>query len=122
MRTKIAAALKLSALTAVLAVGSFSCGEDHGSGMLTAPTGVNAMVLAGPAVHLTWQDTANEHHYSIERKDGTGEFREISTKEINMTVYHDADVKTGMYSYRIAGASHDGTKGPYSAVVTAMVP
>lgn len=123
MRTKIEDSLKVSVLAAALAVGSFSCAGDDGagSGMLTAPAGVKAMILPGPAVHLTWQDTPSEHHYAIERKDAAGELKEF-TKEINMTAYHDADVKSGMYTYRVAGALHDGTKGPYSAEVTAVVP
>jgi len=123
MRTTIERALKVACLAAVMGMASPSCGGDHaGDGMLTAPTDVKAVILAGPAVHLTWKDTASEHHYSIQRKGSTGDFMEIGTEEINMMAYHDAAVMTGTYSYRVAGAKHDGTLGPFSEVVTATVP
>jgi hypothetical protein len=122
MRKTIEGLLKISCLAAVLGLASSSCGGDHAGDMLTAPAEVKAMVLAGPAVHLTWKDTASEHHYSIQRKGSTGDFMEIGTEEINKTAYHDAAVMTGTYSYRVAAAKHDGTLGPFSEVVTATVP
>ena len=62
------------------------------------------LLLAGPAVHLTWKDTSSaEHHFSIERKTGSGAFAEIATELLNKDAHHDANVQSGMtYTYRVA--------------------
>jgi hypothetical protein len=113
-----------------LGLSVMGCGgvddEDGGDGPLTSPADPTAMLLAGPAVHLTWKDTATEHHYTVERKVGGGSFEEFDTTLINITQYHDANKGNtwvpGLYTYRIAGSKADGTKGPYSAEVSATVP
>jgi hypothetical protein len=107
-----------------LAVGSCGGDDDHGGGgALTAPPELMAVPVAGPAMHVTWKDIADEHHYSVERKEGSGAFTEVSTTLLNVTQYHDASVESGKtYTYRVAGAHSDLTKGPFSAEVTATIP
>ena len=80
------------------------------------------MILPGPAVHLTWKDTASEHHYLIQRKAGAGTWEDLSTTTFDVTQYHDAAVEAGKsYAYRIAGADKDSKVGPFSAEVGATV-
>jgi hypothetical protein len=129
MRLYLSTHLKTCLFVAFAAVSSFGCGGDDsspgggGPGGLTAPAELKAMVLPGPAVHLTWKDTPTEHHFSIERKTGTGAFMEISTENINIMAHHDASVTAGTtYTYRIAGASSSNEKSPYSNEVTVTVP
>jgi hypothetical protein len=97
-------------------------GTAHG-GALTAPTEAKVVPLPGPALHVTWKDTATEHHFSIERKEGAGAFAEIGTALQNAMAYHDADVVSGKtYTYRIAGSKENLEKGPFSPEVSATVP
>lgn len=113
----------LVAMTAsFLAISGCGGGHHSAGGPLVAPTELKAIILAGPAVHLTWKDTPSEHHYSIERKDEAGAFKEIDTNDPNETSYHDANVVTGSYSYRIASGGSAGDKSPYSEAVTIAVP
>jgi hypothetical protein len=122
--------LRALLMAGCLGLSVMACGggdDDHGGdGALTAPAEPKAMLVAGPAVHLTWKDIATEHHYTVERKVGTGNFVEFDTTLINTTQYHDANKGEpwvpGLYTYRIAGSGADGTKGPYSAEVSATVP
>lgn len=100
-----------------------SCGGGEGGAQLTAPTDVKAMPVAGPAVHVTWKDTASEHHYSVERKQGSEAFKEIGTELLNITAHHDANVESGKtYTYRIASMGAGSEKSAYSAEVSAAVP
>jgi hypothetical protein len=120
--------LKASMFALLVGSAAVSCGGDDGDGgggggALVAPTNFKAVILAGPAVHLTWTDTPSEHHYTIERKVGAGAFKAIEPPlNFNIVQYHDADVTTGTYTYRIAGGSQTGMMSPYSAEVTAVVP
>jgi len=122
MQTRIAQMLRGLALAAVFGPLSMSCGGGDDGG-LTAPTNVKAVPVAGPAVHVTWTDTATEHHFSIERKEGAGAFKEVGTELLNITAHHDATVESGKtYTYRLASVAMNGDKSAYSAEVTATVP
>jgi hypothetical protein len=117
--------LRTFLLVSCLAAAVGSCGGDdeHGGGGLTAPAELKAAPVAGPAMHVTWKDIASEHHYSVERKEGSGQFVEVTTTLLNVTQYHDVDVQSGKsYTYRVAGAHSDLMKGPLSAEVTATIP
>jgi hypothetical protein len=118
--------LRTCLLASCLALAVGSCGGDdsHGAGdTLTAPGELKAVPVAGPAMHVTWKDIASEHHYSVERKEGSGQFTEVSTTLLNVTQYHDANVESGKtYTYRVAGAHSDLMKGPFSTEVTAAIP
>jgi fibronectin type 3 domain-containing protein len=100
-----------------------SCGGDASpEAGLKAPTNVKVTSVAGPAAHLTWDDTANEENFVVERKTGGADFAEVDKREFNQTTYHDADVTVGMtYSYRVAATSKKDGKSPYSAPVTLTV-
>jgi hypothetical protein len=107
--------------TAVVGCGGDS--NDSGDGTLAAPVELKAEVVPGPAVHVTWKDIANEHHYVVERKaPSDSAFKDLGTTVFNVLQYHDADVEVGKsYVYRVAGGKADNTKGPYSAEVTTAV-
>jgi hypothetical protein len=123
MQTRIVPAFRSVILAGLLGALAISCGGSEDGGGLTAPTDVKAMPVAGPAVHVTWKDTATEHHFSIERKEGAGDFKEIGTELLNITAHHDANVDAGKsYTYRLASVAASGEKSAYSAEVTATVP
>lgn len=120
--------LRCLVIAGCLGLSVMGCGdgdEDHGAagGALTAPTEAKVVPVPGPALHVTWKDTATEHHFSIERKEGSGAFAEIGTALQNALAYHDADVVSGKtYTYRIAAANESLEKGPFSPEVSATVP
>lgn len=123
MQTRIVPLFRSFVLAGILGALAISCGGSDDAGGLTPPTDVKAMPQAGPAVHVTWKDTATEHHFSIERKEGTGAFKEIGTELINITAHHDAAVDSGKtYTYRLASVAASGDKSAYSAEATATVP
>lgn len=128
MKLTLKNALRISVLAGCLTGAVVGCGggdddTSGGGGALVAPNELKAVILAGPAVHLTWKDTPGEHHYSIERKEGDGTFTEISTTVLNVTQYHDANVTAGKtYTYRVAGSKETLEKGAFSAEVSATVP
>jgi hypothetical protein len=123
MQTRIVPLFRGFMLAGILGALSVSCGGSDDGGGLTAPADVKAMPVAGPAVHVTWKDTASEHHYSIERKEGAGAFKEIGTELLNIVAHHDANVESGKtYTYRIAGVAASGEKSAFSAEVSATVP
>ena len=108
---------------ALSSVAVAACGGDDSSeGGLKAPANVKVTSVAGPAAHLTWDDTPNEENFVVERKIGSADFVEVDKREFNQTTYHDADVTVGMtYSYRVAATSKKDGKSPYSSVVTLTV-
>ncbi|HEY0706383.1 MAG TPA: hypothetical protein VGG33_06280 [Polyangia bacterium] len=124
MQSNVRTILNVSLFALFVGSGAVSCGgDDAEGGALVAPTNFKAELVAGPAVHLTWTDTPSEHHYTLERKVGTGQFKAIEPPlNFNAVQYHDADVMTGTYTYRIAGGSQSGMLGPYSVEVSAVVP
>jgi hypothetical protein len=123
MQARIVPLLRSVILAGLLGALAISCGGSDDGGGLTAPADVKAMPVAGPAVHVTWKDTATEHHFSIERKEGTGAFKEIGTELLNITAHHDATVEPGKtYTYRLASVAASGEKSAFSAEATATVP
>ena len=118
-RSNVLRSLVFAALTSV-AVSA--CGGDGSEGGLKAPANVKVTSVAGPAAHLTWDDTPNEENFVVERKTGSADFVEVDKREFNQTTYHDADVTVGMtYSYRVAATSKKDGKSPYSSIVTLTV-
>jgi fibronectin type 3 domain-containing protein len=123
MHTTQSNVLKTILLTAFSVMALSACGGDDSSGGgLKAPGNVKVISVAGPAAHLTWDDTPNEENFLVERKTATGEFVKVDEREFDQTSYHDADVTIGMtYSYRVAATSKKDGKSPYSAVVMLTV-
>jgi hypothetical protein len=124
MQNTLSKGIRTTVLAALLGAGALGCGGDDssGGGTLTAVTGVKAELLPGPAVHVTWADLPNEHHYTVQRKVGAGEWKALPTVNFNILQYHDADVMAGSYTYRVAGGGKNGEMGPFSAEVAAAVP
>jgi hypothetical protein len=116
-------AIRTTVLFGVIGTSVLGCGGDDSSGdALVAVTGVKAELLPGPAVHVSWADLPNEHHYTVQRKVGAGAWQALPTVNFNILQYHDADVITGTYTYRVAGGGKNGEMGPFSAEVNATVP
>jgi fibronectin type 3 domain-containing protein len=85
----------------------------------TAPTGVAASIIAGPAVHLRWNastDNAAVHHYTVFR-DGD------ALASTTSTTLDDAAVTQGdTYAYKIVAYDTSGNPSPDSLTVRIAVP
>jgi len=101
-----------------------SCGSMDMS-MPNPPSELKAEAASGGA-HLTWKDNSdNEASFMIERKAGTAAYTQLATVPFDTTAYHDANVATGMYMYRVMAMPKDGTHGTstkYSNEVTLAAP
>jgi hypothetical protein len=84
------------------------------------PVGPDNLTAApqGAAVALAWEDHADgETGYIIERADGDGAFRALTTTRADATAYTDDDVDPGtVYRYRVRAFNGSGAS-PYSNVV-----
>lgn len=88
-----------------------ACASDDGGagGAPAAPTGLAVAKLGGGG-HLTWMDKSdNEDHFMIMRKDGGGEYAEVSTVTFNTTSFHDEPLTAGtMYTYKVMAMNASG--------------
>ena len=101
-----------------------SCGMDMS--MPNPPTDLNVEALSGGA-HLTWKDNSdNESSFMIERMVGSAAYAELATVPFDTTAYHDANLASGTYMYRVMAMPKDGTHASgtnkYSNEVTLTVP
>ncbi len=78
-----------------------------------APTGLEAAVLPGPEVLLTWiHDSTNTTDFVIERAVGTGAFSFLARVAAPDVTYTDLSALNGnTYSYRVAAANTAGQSG-----------
>ena len=90
------------------------------------PSGMQAVLVAGPQVSLTWVDNStNETGFAIERQTNGGAFGALATVGTNVTSYTNATVTAGnTYTYRVravnaAGTSGYSTSGPVPVLVPA---
>ncbi|MEA4926570.1 MAG: cadherin-like beta sandwich domain-containing protein [Syntrophomonadaceae bacterium] len=89
----------------------------------SAPTGLTAVAVSGPAIKLTWTDNSdNELGFVIERKSTGGSYAEIEQAAPNTTSYTDAGLSSGTtYYYRLFAFNNDGSSG-YSNQAQATTP
>lgn len=89
-----------------------------------SPSGLHALIVAGPAVDLAWHDNAtDETGFRIERRTaGDPDFAFLANVAANVTNYHDtAALATGTaYSYRVRAEGACLTA--WSNVALALVP
>lgn len=86
-----------------------------------APSALGAAPIAGGMAHLTWSDnSADEDNFVIERKDGVGEFAEITTTEFDVAQYHDAQAGVGAHAYRVAAENAGGRSGYSNEVMVEL--
>ncbi len=104
--------LALAFLAPLLLVAT-ACGEHHGGdadAAPSAPTNLAASNVAGGA-HLTWMDNSdNEDHFMVMRKDANGTaFDDVDMVTFNTTQYHDSSVTPGMtYVYKVVAMNAKG--------------
>ncbi len=91
---------------------------------IIAPTTLSAEVTSPGVIELSWIDNSNnEDGFSIERKDGNGNFSEIATVT-NVISYEDVVTQVSDYKYRISAYNSTSTSG-YSneaCISAAIVP
>jgi hypothetical protein len=130
MRKTVMTSIRTSVIAALLGAAALGCGGDDSkpattnTAALVPPTEFEAAVLNQPAVHLTWKDAPSEHHYTIQRKVGAGEFKKLVDKDPNATAHHDDSemVKGTTYTYRIASGGPNGELGAWSPEISATLP
>lgn len=113
------------ALLAVLLLAA--CGGDDDDDdavdgdVPAAPAELMGMVMEG-GIHLTWADRSeDETEFVIERRDGDGDFTEVTRVPFDTTAHHDAPVATGPHSYRVAAVNEAGSS-PYSEEIAVEMP
>jgi FtsP/CotA-like multicopper oxidase with cupredoxin domain len=90
-----------------------------------APTGMQAKLIAGPQVLLTWVNNAtNATSIVIERQTGTGTFTTLATIAINLASYVDSTATAGQtYTYRVKAVNASGSSSySTSGAVAVLVP
>jgi len=87
-------------------------------GLPTAPQNLTATV-SGSTVNLSWQDTANETGYYVERKKNGGFWGRIATKAQGVTTHPDSPGK-GNWQYRVQAFNGNGVS-PYSNIVSVRI-
>ena len=137
-----------SRLGFLLAIATFSCGDDSGDiaedagrsprdgGAVPAderdaalppppeaPSDLEASIVAGGA-HLVWQDNSDDElRFVIERKEDAEAFEIRATPMTDETVFHDGGLVEGVeYSYRIMAVAADNNRSEYSNVVSISLP
>ncbi|KAF0151708.1 MAG: putative S-layer protein [Ignavibacteria bacterium] len=81
---------------------------------MIAPSDVTAKLAVDNnkmQITVTWKDNSqSETGYKIERKEGTGAYKEVGSVLANISTYTDADiVKNKDYTYRVKGYNADVT-------------
>ncbi len=87
-----------------------------------APSGLSAIINAGPVVHLTWTDNANnETGFQIYRRINGGTFQLLATVGANVTFYDNAPVAHGFtYEYEVRAynaAGYSAFTSPFMVVI-----
>ena len=81
-----------------------------------APTNLQAQLVVGPRVNLTWADNANnETNYVVQRSTSGGAFATVATLAANTTTWSEALQANRTYAYRVyatnaAGRSPDSNQ------------
>lgn len=115
-RIALAAALSLLGVT--------SCGMDMSTP--NPPSELKVEALSGGA-HLTWKDNSdNEASFMVERMMGSAAYGELTSVPFDTTAYHDPNLASGTYKYRVMAMPKDGTHATgtnkYSNEVTFTTP
>lgn len=93
-------------------IGTNGNGIYVGSGPVPAvPANLTASTSGSNQVNLLWTDNSNdETHFRIERKEGTGNYGFLSNAPANATSFSDTGVAPGTsFSYRIRSESLNGS-------------
>ena len=88
-----------------------------------APTGLTATPVSSTRIDLSWNDTATETGYRVERSaDGSTGWTEIGSLNANQTTYSDLQVVAQQtYFYRVRGFNSGGFSA-YSNTTSATTP
>jgi FtsP/CotA-like multicopper oxidase with cupredoxin domain/fibronectin type 3 domain-containing protein len=87
-----------------------------------APTGLTAVLQAGPQIALAWVDNAtNETGFVIERADNGAAFAQLTAPAANATAFIDTTVVAGhTYDYRVTAVNTGGSSAPSNTVTVAV--
>ncbi|MFD2162218.1 discoidin domain-containing protein [Paradesertivirga mongoliensis] len=92
-------------------IGTNGNGIFVGSGPVpAAPANLTAGASGSNQINLSWTDnSSDETHFRIERKEGTGNYLLLSNAPANTTSFSDTGVLPGTsYSYRLRSESNNG--------------
>ena len=98
-------------------ISGFTCPVDSveppQSDIPETPSNLVATVLSSSKIELNWQDNSdNETHFRIERKQGNGSFNNIATVDVNTVNYLDSDLQaSSVYSYQVRAENPTGNSG-----------
>lgn len=88
---------------------------------IVAPTSLTANATLPALVELNWRDNSNnEDGFSIERKQGSGNFENIATLPQNSNSYTDTVLTPDNYEYRVQ-AFNSGNQSGYSNLACVSV-
>lgn len=98
----------------------------NASTLPTAPSGLNAMVVSGDAINLTWTDNSGgETAYLIEQRGGGDPgWSQIGTTEANATSFTATSpfIGSANYSFRVRARSGSGVHSDYSNISFVSTP
>ena len=75
-----------------------------------APSGLAATAKSSSSIQLVWKDnSSNEASFRIERKNGSGAFKQIAVLSVNTTSYNDTGLQPNTtYNYRVRATNPQG--------------
>lgn len=113
-------------------VVAYNAAGDSPSNIMTAglappaaPTNLQAAVVAGPRINLTWIDNAaNEANFVVQRSVNGAAFATVATLAANTTAYSEAALAGRTYAYRVYASNAQGRSADsnQATVTTGSVP
>jgi hypothetical protein len=100
-----------------------SLGVLSAPGLPSSPTNLQARLIAGPQVTLSWTFAAtNATSFIIERQVGTGAFVTLATVPFTRTSYVDGTVTAGnTYIYRVKAVNAVGSSGYATSIAVPVI-
>jgi titin len=110
-------------VVAVNAAGDSAPGAASKTTLLTAPTGMNAAGVSTTQVNLTWNNSAGETGYVVERSLNNLAWTTLATLAADVTSYSNTNLVGGtQYYYRVRALNAGGTSLPSASSNAYTIP